>query len=137
MYKSSTKCINITAPAIHKLSRILQTTKKDSFSLSVKNAGCIGTVYSLELIYSNKYMQYFCNKKNLIPTKFTKDNINVFINPIHKNMLYNTTIDYLLEDYNNNLFNSQFVFYQDINSTEKHCHCQPIIGQVMTTCLKV
>ena len=107
----------ITDFAWTKINGILQTTKTKSMLFSVKGGGCNGFNYSLQKL----------NKTNIpdnIEKCFYLENSNnrVYLDYLSEMYLLGTTIDYQKEDFNNNIFESKFLYLVDKNKISQ-CGC--------------
>ena len=51
------------------------------------------------------------NKKKLKPNYLEQEGIKVYIDPIAEIYLLGTTIDYITQDYDKNIFESKFEFH--------------------------
>jgi len=94
-------------------------TKNDSnsrFLFSATSGGCNGFNYNLRLVDDEN--QLFDVK----PTVIKKNHIHVIVDPMSEMMLFGTTIDYVSENFDKNIFESKFIFIPDKN-TATTCGC--------------
>ena len=105
--------IYITPNAITKMINIYNKTSKKYFLFSAKNGGCNGFSYDFKFINYIEYQKLYNNKNK--PNVITKKNIKVIIDPLSEMFLLGTTIDYIKQDYTNNIFESKFIFIPDKN----------------------
>ena len=101
--------IIITKHAWNKITQILENTKTYSFLFSSKGGGCNGFNYSLETVDKNTIVELKAQSKFPM-TKYSYDGNHVFIDPMSEMLLLGTTIDYIKEDYNNQIYESKFIF---------------------------
>ena len=101
----------ITKTAWSKMNTILNTTSKYAFVFSAKGGGCNGFNYDLSTITRLKFDEFHSEHKfiNILKNNDTK----LLIDPVSEFLLLGTTIDYIKEDYNNNIYESKFVFTPD------------------------
>ena len=107
MIKKNTPLI-ITTPAWNKMTEILSKNKKHAFLFSAKGGGCNGFNYILESISSNNYDNLMMNTPT--PIVHTKNNTRLMVEPLSEILLLGTTIDYIEEDYSNDVYESKFVY---------------------------
>lgn len=105
--------IHITQSAINKMNTIYKNTNSKHFLFSAKNGGCNGFSYDFKLINNTEYNELYNNKYK--PICITKKNVEIIIEPISEMFLLGTTIDYIEQDYENNVFESKFIFKPDKN----------------------
>lgn len=103
--------IHITQSALTKMNTIYNNTNNKHFLFSAKNGGCNGFSYDFKLINNIEYNKLYESK--LKPTIIKTQNIKVIIDPISEMFLLGTTIDYIEQDYKNNIFESKFIFKPD------------------------
>ena len=118
--------ITITNNAWFKIASILsqvnktntQTNTITSMLFSVNGGGCNGFKYDLNIDteINNKQDKY---EKYMF---IEKDKNRVYIDPISELYIIGTTIDYIKEDFNNNIFESKFVFIAD-KTLATNCGC--------------
>ena len=111
--------ISVTNSAWIKLKDIIDNNSNTSGLLfSVTSGGCNGFNYNIEPILSTE-LPDIVNKN---PTAITHHNINIYIDPLSEMHLIGTEIDYKEADYNNNIYDSKFVFKVDTkNATQCGC----------------
>ena len=104
--------IRITNNAWSKMIDILKKSNNTyGFLYSASSGGCNGFNFNLDLLSKNEY-------KNIINHKYLtiinhKDNYNLYVDPLSEMFLMNTEIDYIQEDYKNNIFENKFIFNVD------------------------
>ena len=98
--------IIITSNAWQKIGKILDISRSNEMLFSAKGGGCNGFNYSLELLNSNF---------NIDPNAITlsKNNYKVIIDPLSEIYLIGTTIDYQKEDFQNQIYDSKFLFLRN------------------------
>jgi len=110
--------IMVTDSAWNKIGHILNNQPdKWGFMFSAEGGGCSGFNYSFNTIDKNEYSKiYESNSSNsnikpsIIVNDLTQKNVKIMIEPYSEMFLLGTTIDYIKEDYANNVFESKFVF---------------------------
>tara|TARA_Y100000816_G_scaffold275979_1_gene244703 strand:- start:258 stop:665 length:408 start_codon:yes stop_codon:yes gene_type:complete len=113
--------INITETAWKKINNVLDKTKnKQGFLFSATGGGCNGFNYKLNTLSKKEYMNMYKQTKFLNYVK--KDNIKVYIDPLSEIYLLGTTIDYIEEDFENNIYESKFKFTPEKNKATT-CGC--------------
>ena len=105
--------IHITQSALNKMNTIYKNTNIKQFLFSAKNGGCNGFSYDFKLLNNKEYNELYENKYK--PTCITKKNVEILIDPISEMFLLGTTIDYIQQDYEHNIFESKFIFIPDKN----------------------
>ncbi len=104
-----TPIINITKSAWSKMSQISQLNSIYAFLFTVNSGGCSGFNYKLITIEKKEF-------NDLIkPNIFEYDGSKLAVDPLAEMYLLGTTIDYVKEDYNKNIFESKFIFIPDKN----------------------
>ena len=98
--------IKITNMAWKKLFDIGRQANKKRFLFSASSGGCNGFNFDLNIMKDTDYSQI--KKKN--PNFLSKNDIDVYIDPMSEFYLIGTTIDFINEDYNKNIFESKFIF---------------------------
>ena len=98
----------ITTPAWNKMTDILSQNKKHAFLFSAKGGGCNGFNYILESISSNNYDKVMMTSPT--PIIHINNNTKLVIEPLSEMLLLGTTIDYIEEDYSNDVFESKFTY---------------------------
>ena len=103
--------IIVTKNAWSKLNNIFVENNNYAFLFSAKGGGCNGFNYDLKPISKD----IFNNIKNehSIPSIMINNNTKLLIDPVSEFLLLGTTIDYIKEDYNKNIFESKFIFTPD------------------------
>ena len=93
-----------------------QTNTAPSMLFSINGGGCNGFKYDLNIDTDNnpdKYEKYMF---------IEKDKNRVYIDPISELYIIGTTIDYIKEDFNKNIFESKFIFIPD-KTLATNCGC--------------
>ena len=112
--------IIVTKNAWYKMTEIIKNKKGTSFLFAAKGGGCNGFNYDLKLLYKDEY-DVLVNDK-IKPTIMTFDKSKILIDPLSEMILLGTTIDYISEDYDKNIFENKFVFITDKNLASS-CGC--------------
>jgi len=112
--------IIVTNNAWKKIGYILNSTKKPAFLFSADGGGCNGFNYNLRAI-DNQELDSFTNQR-IKPTMFENSGRKLVIDPLSEMLLLGTTVDYIKEDFSNQIFESKFTFkpQKDLAST---CGC--------------
>ena len=115
--------ITITDNAWYKIATILSQvnktkTSEPSMLFSINGGGCNGFKYDLNIdteinTDQDKYEKYMFIENN---------NNRVYIDPISELYIIGTTIDYIKEDFNKNIFESKFIFIPD-KTLATNCGC--------------
>ncbi len=113
--------ITVTSSAWKKMSNIVKAKQAQGFIFSAVSGGCNGLNYNLKLFNDNEEINKLATGK-IKPTKIESKNIAVYIDPLSEMFLLGTTIDYISEDYEKNIFENKFVFYPDKNIATS-CGC--------------
>jgi iron-sulfur cluster insertion protein len=93
-----------------------QTNTVTSMLFSVNGGGCNGFKYDLNIDTDNNQDKY---EKYMF---IEKDKNRVYIDPISELYIIGTTIDYIKEDFNKNIFESKFIFIPD-KTLATNCGC--------------
>ena len=102
--------INVTTNAWNKIENILKIQSNNwGFLFSAEGGGCGGFNYSFKTIDNDRYNKIF-DKSKIKPSIINNDNSKIMIDPYSEMFLLGTTIDYVKEDYNKNIFESKFIF---------------------------
>ena len=108
--KSNFEPIKVTDNAWNKIGNILKIQSNNwGFLFSAEGGGCGGFNYSFKTIDYDKYNKIF-DKSKIKPSIINNDNNKIIIDPYSEMFLLGTTIDYVKEDYNKNIFESKFIF---------------------------
>lgn len=132
--------ITITENAWKKLGSITKTQKGKGFIFSAESGGCNGFNYKLKMFKEDYEVENLINciktkklektssdynqqneiNKKLINFKLSKienhtGGVTVYIDPLSEMYLLGTNIDYKLEDIENGIYESKFVFNPDKN----------------------
>lgn len=113
----------ITYRAWSKINDILKYSLKDSMLYSVDSGGCNGYSFKLDILDKKHKIQLDSYK--IKPTILNSPiNINhyVYIDPISELYLYSTEIDFINDDYDQQIFQSQFIFNVD-KDVMSSCGC--------------
>jgi len=101
--------VTITNSALSKMKKISKITNNYAFLFSANSGGCNGFNYNIETIDKIGF-------DSLVkPSVIEKEDIKLAIEPLSEMLLIGTTIDYIKEDYNKNIYESKFVFIPDKN----------------------
>ena len=100
--------ITITQAAWIKINDVLKHKESFAFLFSATGGGCNGFNYNLETIDKDKFDEF--HKTKIPPSVVTNQNSKIIIDPISEMLLIGTTIDYIKEDYSNNIFENKFTF---------------------------
>ena len=100
--------IKVTTNAWKKITDILKKSNNNiGFIYSASSGGCNGFNFELNLLNKENHKQIINNKfYTVLNNKDTK----IYVDPLSELYLLGTTIDYIKEDYANNVFESKFVF---------------------------
>ena len=112
--------IIITNNTWNKMNEIIEKNNSHSFIFSAVSGGCNGFNYELKLLNKDKYEELHDVKFK--PTVIEKNNTKVLIDPMSEMFLLGTTIDYISEDYDKEIFENKFVFITDKNLASS-CGC--------------
>ena len=86
----------------------MHKSNNNQMLFSVKGGGCNGFNYNLNLIDETNIPE---NLKTF--NYVSNDKYRVYIDPLSEIYLINTTTDYLNEDFENNIYESKFVYLRD------------------------
>ena len=98
----------ITQAAWSKIANILKQKESFAFLFSAKGGGCNGFNYNLETIDKREFDELHSTK--IPPSVMISEHSKVIIDPVSEMLLLGTTIDYIKEDYNRNIFENKFIF---------------------------
>ena len=104
----SRRPINISTSAWDKMTHILEKSNEYAFVFFATGGGCNGFNYKLESIGEKKFDNLTAEEPS--PIIVTNSNTQVIIEPMSEMLLLGTTIDFIEEDYNENIFESRFIF---------------------------
>tara|TARA_B100000427_G_scaffold309216_1_gene298070 strand:- start:2102 stop:2470 length:369 start_codon:yes stop_codon:yes gene_type:complete len=100
--------IHVTKNAWNKMSHIINLSKnKYGFIYSASSGGCNGFNFELNLLEKELHKEII---KKKFYTVLKEDTTKLYIDPISEMYLLGTTIDYIHEDYKNNIYESKFQF---------------------------
>ena len=113
----------VTYRAWSKINDILRYSLHNSMLYSAKSGGCNGFNFTLSVLDNKQKVDLDTRKINttILPSQCREDQY-VYIEPTSEMFLYNTEIDYILEDYSKNIFESKFVFHGDTSLMDS-CGC--------------
>ena len=100
--------ITISTNAWDKMTHILEKSNEYAFVFFATGGGCNGFNYKLESIGEKKFDNLTAEEPS--PIIVTNSNTQVIIEPMSEMLLLGTTIDFIEEDYNENIFESRFIF---------------------------
>lgn len=113
--------INITKNAWGKIGSIIKKSEnRNGFLFSASSGGCNGFNYNLNLI-DDKEMDEL-KKEKIKSTFLVNGGSKVYIDSKSEFYLIGTTIDFVKEDYSNNIFESKFTFSPDKEKASS-CGC--------------
>jgi iron-sulfur cluster assembly accessory protein len=90
------------------MTHILEKSNEYAFVFFATGGGCNGFNYKLESIDEKKFDNLTAEEPS--PIIVTNSNTQVIIEPMSEMLLLGTTIDFIEEDYNENIFESRFIF---------------------------
>jgi len=100
--------IHVTKNAWNKMSHIINLSKnKYGFIYSASSGGCNGFNFELNLLEKELHKEII---KKKFYTVLKEDTTKLYIDPISEMYLLGTTVDYIHEDYKNNIYESKFQF---------------------------
>jgi iron-sulfur cluster assembly accessory protein len=104
--------LNITTTAWGKMKDVLdKDNTRHAFMFSAQGGGCNGFNYNLETIKEDEYTNLMNNKvKPIMLDHIDNKNIKLIIEPMSEMLVMGTTIDFIKEDYSQNIFESKFTF---------------------------
>ena len=110
-YKTTKPIIKVTDCAWNKINSILSINKNKAMLLNISSGGCGGFNYIFNII-SDPNNNHAVDKYSII---ISPKNINnkIYIDSMAEFYILGTTIDYIKEDYNNNIFENKFLFIPD------------------------
>ena len=105
--------INVSRNAWNRMNEIIkQSNNKYGFLYSLSSGGCNGFNFELNLLDKEYYEKINKNKYlTILENKDTK----LYIDHIGEMYLIGTSIDYISEDYDKNIFENKFIFNVDKN----------------------
>ena len=99
----SKNIITVTKNAFQKMSRIMEkSNNKNGFLFGINSGGCNGFNFNLQLMKDEELDKIVKQNPNIIQDKKVK----VYVEPLSELYLVGTEIDYLKEDYNKGIFES-------------------------------
>ena len=113
--------IIVSSRAWNKINMISNTTNNNKFLFTAKSGGCNGFNYKLSQINNDKFMDII-NDCKIKPNIIEKNDINILVDPMAEMILLGTTIDYVTEDYEGDIFENKFVFIPNDNLATS-CGC--------------
>ena len=105
--------ITITNNAWTKMEQVIKSKRGGAFVFSATSGGCNGFNYDLRLFNKDQYEKThdaYTNRGKITPTVIKQNDAKILIDPISEMTLMGTTIDYVSEDYDKDIFESKFVF---------------------------
>ena len=112
--------ITVSKSAWTKIGSVLQAQNRIAFLFSAEGGGCNGYNYSLATVDDEIYKALYEGKVQ--PTRITYTDHSILVDPMSEMLLLGTHIDYVSEDYSNNIFESKFTFSHDKNIATS-CGC--------------
>ena len=112
--------LTITKQAWDKMTYIKNSNKCYGFIFSAKGGGCHGFNYNLETINKKEYQNLMEEKPT--PTELIEKDTRLIIEPQSEMLLLGTTIDYVMEDYSKQIFESKFI-YTPLKDYATTCGC--------------
>ena len=100
--------IIISQTAWSKITDVLKHKESFAFLFSATGGVCNGFNYNLETITRRQFDEF--HKTKIPPSVITNKDAKLIIDPVSEMLLIGTTIDYVQEDYNNNVFENKFTF---------------------------
>lgn len=116
------RLISITNNAWKKIISVTKKQRGEGFLFLAESGGCNGFNYKLNLIHKNELDDLLSKNKNFLPTIYEKENIKLIIDPLSEMFLVGTKIDYISEDYAENIFENKFIFTAD-KDVASSCGC--------------
>ena len=104
---TSRSLVNVTLNAWQKIHHITRNNNLGML-LSASSGGCSGFNYSLTSINSKDEIKELKN-----PVILSQDDSKLYIDPRVEMFLIGTTIDYVKEDYSQQIYESKFLFIPD------------------------
>ena len=104
--------INVTNNAWNKMIKICNKQEKNRFIFSATSGGCNGYNYKLELLENEEYEKMYKknSEKKINLTRIKRENYELIVEPLSEFLLFGTTIDYISEDYSNDIYENKFLF---------------------------
>ena len=121
LYTSKFAPIIVTNTAWRKLNIISDKISNNKFILSATSGGCNGYNYNLTTITNTNYNNII-NTSKFKPTIINDNNNTIIIDPVSEFLLLGTTIDYIEEDFEKNIYENKFIFIPD-KLTNSSCGC--------------
>ena len=110
--------IIITKKAMQKIVDITKKVKSDGFIFYASSGGCNGFNYKLKpYFYDN-----FSMESKIKPRIIEHNDGKVLIDPLSEMYLMGTTVDYVSENYDMDIYENKFVFKADKNFAST-CGC--------------
>lgn len=121
LFTSNFTPIIVTNTAWRKINSISNKLSINKFIFSATSGGCNGYNYNLTTLDNIKYNNIITTSK--IKPTIINDNKNIIlIDPVSEFLLLGTTIDYIEEDFEKNVYENKFVFTPD-KKTNSSCGC--------------
>lgn len=112
--------IIVTNNAWKKINDILNSNNNIAMKFSAEGGGCNGFNYKLIPIKEEEFNKLLSEK--IKPSILKNKNSKLIIEPLSEMLLLGTTIDYIKEDYQKNVYESKFVFIPD-KKVASTCGC--------------
>lgn len=112
--------ITITKQAWDKMTYIKNSNNCYAFIFSAKGGGCHGFNYNLETINKKEYQNIMEEKPS--PIELIEKDTRLIIEPQSEMLLLGTTIDYVMENYSKQIFESKFI-YTPLKDYATTCGC--------------
>ena len=104
----------VTYRAWSKINDILRYSLHNSMLYTATSGGCNGFSFTLSVLDNKHKVDLDTTKiKTTILHSECREDQYVYIEPASEMFVYNTEIDFILEDYSKNIFESKFVFNVD------------------------
>ena len=116
------RIITITNNAWKKMISVTKKQKGEGFLFLAESGGCNGFNYKLNLIHEIELDDLLSKNKKFLPTIYEKENIRLIIDPLSEMFLVGTKIDYISENYAENIFENKFTFTANKNVVSS-CGC--------------
>ena len=115
--------ITITSAAWNKIIDISRAEGNKRFLFSAASGGCNGFNYSFSLLTDKMRDEIYAeHSRSTEPNTIIKGNVEILVDPLSEMLLIGTTIDHVMENYSDGIFESKFVFTHD-KSLASSCGC--------------
>jgi len=112
--------ITVSKSAWNKMDTVLKAQNRKAFLFSAEGGGCNGYNYSLATVGDKEYKSL--HKGRVRPMRIACADSSVLVDPVSEMLLLGTHIDYVSEDFSNNIFESKFTFTQS-KDVATSCGC--------------